>query len=137
MALSTLGLVRCYVSPRLGAHAQHSVRAAHQRLNRRSRSSGDRSSNDVVAAKTAGGVGAVEQDNHEDEWDTWEFGTWKVCVVSLPQLPGKRYCMMMTLRVKACGDRGARPMISFCLSMHPASLQENNNAHAAKLISAL
>lgn len=86
VALSTLGLVRCYVSPRLGgAHTHHSVRAAPQRLYRRSRSTGDRSSNDVVSPKTsgAGGAGAVEQGSHEDEWDTWEFGTWKVCVASL------------------------------------------------------
>lgn len=78
MALSTLGLVRCYVSPRLGGAHAH-VRAAHQRLYRRSRYTGDRSSNEVVGPKTSG-AGAVEQDNHEDEWDTWEFGTWKVCV---------------------------------------------------------
>lgn len=90
MALSTLGLVRCYVSPRLGAQAHHSVRATHQRVYRRSRSTGDRSSNDVVSPKTAGGAGAVEQDSHEDEWDTWEFGTWKVWVVSLLQLDRKR-----------------------------------------------
>lgn len=82
MALSTLGFVRCYVSPRLGgAHAHTTVRAAHQRLYRRSRFTGDRSSNDVVGPKTSG-AGAVEQDSHEDEWDTWEFGTWKVCDVS-------------------------------------------------------
>eukprot|EP00752_Nemacystus_decipiens_P016388 g14650.t1 len=65
----------------LGAHAHHSVRASHQRLYRRARSTGDRSSNDVVSptgtSKTAGGAGLVEQDSHQDEWDTWEFGTWK------------------------------------------------------------
>ncbi|CAM9161807.1 unnamed protein product [Hapterophycus canaliculatus] len=75
MALSTLGLVRCYVSPRLGG----TLRPAHQRprsLLRRARSSGDRSSNEVVGPKTSGG-GSVEQDSHVDEWDTWEFGTWK------------------------------------------------------------
>ncbi|CAM9552701.1 unnamed protein product [Ectocarpus sp. 6 AP-2014] len=75
MALSTLGLVRCYLSPRLGGTYPCS-RSVQQRLYRRSRSMGDRSSNDVVSPKTSGG-GAVEQDSHVDEWDTWEFGTWK------------------------------------------------------------
>ncbi|CAN0079552.1 unnamed protein product, partial [Ectocarpus fasciculatus] len=86
MALSTLGLVRCYVSPRLGgkyacsSSSSSSSRSLQQqqqwRLYRRSRSTGDRSSNDVVGPKTSSG-GAVEQDSHVDEWDTWEFGTWK------------------------------------------------------------
>ncbi|CBJ25679.1 conserved unknown protein [Ectocarpus siliculosus] len=76
MALSTLGLVRCYLSPRLGGTYPCSSRSVQQRLYRRSRSTGDRSSNDVVSPKTSGG-GAVEQDSHVDEWDTWEFGTWK------------------------------------------------------------
>lgn len=81
MALSTLGLVRCYLSPRLGGTYPCSSRSVQQRLYRRSRSTGDRSSNDVVGPKISGG-GAVEQDSHVDEWDTWEFGTWKVGRVS-------------------------------------------------------
>ncbi|CAM9475453.1 unnamed protein product [Pylaiella littoralis] len=78
MALSMLGVVRCYVSPSLGG--VYSQRAAQQRLHRRSRSTGDRSNNDVVNPKTSGGgagAGTVEQGSHVDAWDTWEFGTWK------------------------------------------------------------
>ncbi len=77
MALSTLGLVRCYVSPRLGS--TYVQRSAQQRLYRRARSTGNRSTNEVVGPKTkTSDAGTVEQDSHADEWDTWEFGTWKV-----------------------------------------------------------
>lgn len=88
MALSVLGLGRCYIFPRLGG--VYSQRAAQHRLYRRSRSTGDRSTNDVVSPPETSvggaGAGAVDQDSHVDEWDTWEFGTWKVwtdCFCSL------------------------------------------------------
>lgn len=82
MVFSMMGLVRCYVVPRMGValarnghNTSTSGRQGRQRLcSRRARSSGTRSSNAIIGPE----VGHAEQGSEVDEWDTWEFGTWKV-----------------------------------------------------------
>eukprot|EP00904_Undaria_pinnatifida_P002554 jgi/Undpi1/1229/HiC_scaffold_108.g14143.m1 len=69
MVLSTLGFARCYLSPRVGSPFAQNVRNAQQRLYKRSRSTGPRSTNAIVGQK--------DENPDEDEWDTWEFGSWK------------------------------------------------------------
>lgn len=73
MVLSTLGFARCYLSPRVGSPFAQNVRNAQQRLYKRSRSTGPRSTNAIVGQK--------DEKPDEDEWDTWEFGSWKVSLV--------------------------------------------------------
>lgn len=74
MVLSTLGLSRSYVMPRLGGRLAHCIRPArpsNTRLYRRSRGTSSRTD------------GSFEDgDSSSDEWNTWEFGTWKVRVIS-------------------------------------------------------
>lgn len=74
MLLSTLGFARCYPSPSMGNSFARNVRSAQHRLYRRARSTGTRSTNAIVGPKDRG----AEQDPDADEWDTWEFGSWKV-----------------------------------------------------------
>lgn len=74
MVLSTLGFARCYLSPRIGSPFAQKVRNAQHRLYKRARSTGTRSTNAVVGQKDR----SAEQDPDADEWDTWEFGSWKV-----------------------------------------------------------
>ena len=78
MVLSTLGFARCYLSPRLGRPFAQNVRNSQHRLYKRARSSGTRSTNAIVGPKGRG----AEQDPDADEWDTWEFGSWKVRLIS-------------------------------------------------------
>lgn len=112
MALSTLGLVRCYVSPRLGR--TYVQRSAQLRLYRRARSTGNRSTNEVVGPKTKpSDAVTVEQDSHADEWDTWEFGTWKVWCL-LPLGSCGNYCVCFS-----CGSCQCHAPVSCALSLSP------------------
>lgn len=74
VVLSTIGFARSYVAPRVGAIFGYNVRSEHQRVyRRRGCSTNLRGTNDV-----AGPSSGVGEDGDVDEWDTWEFGSWKV-----------------------------------------------------------
>lgn len=77
MILSTVGFARCYLSPRIGSPFAQNVRSTQHRLYKRARSTGTRSTNAIVGPRDR----SAEQDPDADEWDTWEFGSWKVSLI--------------------------------------------------------
>lgn len=87
--LSSIGLVRCYLTPRIGGTLVHqgqtAAAAATAMLSRQARSKvTTRSTNTII-----GPDGAVDHGDDSNEpfldnmemWDTWEFGSWKVWAI--------------------------------------------------------
>lgn len=86
---SSIGLVRCYLTPRIGGalvHQGQTVAAATTAmLSRQARSKvTTRSTNTIIGPDGSVDHGDDDDDSNEvfldnmELWDTWEFGSWKV-----------------------------------------------------------
>ncbi|CAM9147455.1 unnamed protein product [Ascophyllum nodosum] len=86
LILSSIGLVRCHVTPRVGAAAGAAIGGSNSgSISRLSRRSGSKTCDANAIIGRDGAVDHAKSDDVSDdpflgnleEWDTWEFGSWK------------------------------------------------------------